>query len=148
MSSQDAAVRHQAVVPDKVPTGEYPVSQLGPKSVRTGWTWLMHCSSSTMTRTLPLRSRPDASTNVYEKTLQARDAVYPPLRLGLRCSIGFSQSRLDAVLGEGLPLLRWKGRIRASHAVERSCWCDWMLPVRLLEVLQYVQPSSHVKWLL
>jgi hypothetical protein len=28
MSSQDAAVRHQAVVPDKIPTGEYPVSQL------------------------------------------------------------------------------------------------------------------------
>ncbi|KAF2997609.1 hypothetical protein E8E13_003746 [Curvularia kusanoi] len=25
MSSQDAAVRHQAVVPDKVPTGEYPL---------------------------------------------------------------------------------------------------------------------------
>jgi hypothetical protein len=28
MSSQDAYVRHQAVVPDKIPTGEYPVSQL------------------------------------------------------------------------------------------------------------------------
>jgi hypothetical protein len=26
MSATDAAVRHQAVVPDKVPTGEYPVS--------------------------------------------------------------------------------------------------------------------------
>jgi hypothetical protein len=37
MSSQDAAVRHQAVVPDKIPTGEYPVSPLAPKHVLNGW---------------------------------------------------------------------------------------------------------------
>jgi hypothetical protein len=29
-SSQDAHVRHQAIVPDKVPTGEYPVSHCAP----------------------------------------------------------------------------------------------------------------------
>jgi hypothetical protein len=37
MSSQDAAVRHQAVVPDKIPTGEYPVSQLLRDSVCNAW---------------------------------------------------------------------------------------------------------------
>ena len=37
MSAQDAYVRHQAVVPDKIPTGEYPVSQLQRGKMRNGW---------------------------------------------------------------------------------------------------------------
>ncbi|KAG9379638.1 hypothetical protein A1F94_009994 [Pyrenophora tritici-repentis] len=37
MSSQDAAVRHQAVVPDKIPTGEYPLIDNDPYALPAPW---------------------------------------------------------------------------------------------------------------
>ena len=60
MSSQDNAVRHQVIVPDKVPTGEYPVRQLHPVRLRHGSRPLTIGSSSTMTRPPVPRPRPNA----------------------------------------------------------------------------------------
>jgi len=52
-SAQDDAVRHQPIVPDKVPNGDYPVSRSG--TLQTWAIWLTAPSSSTTTR-MPSRA--------------------------------------------------------------------------------------------
>lgn len=144
-SAADSAVRHQAVVPDKLPTGEYPVSQLLVCNRRP---LLIAHSSSTMTRmSLSLRSLRSPSLSaphkfetgaliLAQKPHFPRNSVRAPVGLGVRRGPRSPKPGSDAVLGKDVTVDGGQGRICAHHAAQRRRWCDWLLHVCLLEVMQ------------